>query len=295
VPPDPVIETSGLAAGARRVRLRWGRGPRVGWLVAAPVIVLALVLCALLVLSLVWPAIAAPRMLIFAHHGDLDHWPENTLEGIVAASETAIDGVEFDVQRSADGTWWLLHDPVLDSSTEETGVPSTLTDEELASLTIDGGVGFAGQTGLHLPRFDEVLGALADYRGLVMVDVKDSDAAATASVARILVDTGRPDSFVICRSVEAATAVKQVDPGFITVVLTNETWHPDVDATLLDAAGGVWWPRTAWADAGGLVGMYANTRDIAQSEIPLLENGRRWGVSFVITNHIDEALEWAGR
>jgi glycerophosphoryl diester phosphodiesterase len=293
--PDPLSEHAGGAGWVTRRTLHWGRGPRVGWVVATPVVVLAVVLCALLVLSLVWPAIAAPRMLIFAHHGDLEHWPENTLEGIVVASATAIDGVEFDVQRSAEGTWWLLHDPVLDASTQETGVPSTLTDEELASLIIDGGPGFAGHTGLHLPRLHDVLTALADYRGLLMVDVKDSDEGATASVARILVDMGRPDSFVICRSVEAATAVKRVDPRLTTVVLTNETWHPYVDATLLDAAGGVWWPRTAWADAGGVVGMYVNTRDIAQSEIPLLENGRRWAVSFVITNHIDEALEWAGR
>ena len=294
MPQDPLTEP-GFAGGARRMRSRWGRGPRVGWLVATPVIVLALVLCALLVLSLVWPAIAAPRMLILAHHGDLEHWPENTLEGIVAATETAVDGVEFDVQRSADGTWWLLHDPTIDTTTSETGVASTLTDEELANLTIDGGTAFTGQRGLRIPRLDAVLGALAGYRGVVMVDVKDSDPEATASVARMLVEHSRPDSMILCQSVAAASAVKAVDRRLITVVMTNETWDPDVDATLLDAKYGVWWPRTAWADAGGLVGMFVHTQYMKESDIPMLENGRRWGVSFAIVNHIHEALEWAGR
>src|SRR5688500_12628938 len=67
------------------------------------------------------PERQAPTMQLVAHRGDLDHFPENTLEGIVAASLLPVDGIEFDVIMSADGTWWVMHDETLDRTTDRSG------------------------------------------------------------------------------------------------------------------------------------------------------------------------------
>ena len=52
-------------------------------------------------------------MLIVAHRGDLDHFPEDSAEGIVAAAALGVDGIEFDVHQTADGVWYVIHDSTL--------------------------------------------------------------------------------------------------------------------------------------------------------------------------------------
>ncbi len=53
----------------------------------------------------------APKIL--AHRGDMSREPENTLAALRAAARHGADGVEFDVQQSADGGWLLFHDATL--------------------------------------------------------------------------------------------------------------------------------------------------------------------------------------
>lgn len=47
---------------------------------------------------------------MIAHRGFSRDWPENTLEAFRAAREIAVDGVEFDVQETADGGFVVFHD-----------------------------------------------------------------------------------------------------------------------------------------------------------------------------------------
>ncbi len=49
-----------------------------------------------------------------AHRGSqLARYPENSVDGIIAALRDGHDGVEIDVQRLRDGTWVVHHDPYL--------------------------------------------------------------------------------------------------------------------------------------------------------------------------------------
>lgn len=240
--------------------------------------------------SVVWPVAAPTPMAIIAHRGDLTAWPANTLEGVLAASRTEVDGIEFDVRQSKDGTWWLFHDRYLDLATTGTGQFRGLTDSQLAALTIDGGPGFSGQQDVGLTRLAPVLDALGAYRGALIVDVKEGNTPAHANIARLV--AGRPDSYVICRSIAGASAVKSVDPGVTTVMLANEVWHSDVDVFLADARTLPAFWQSTWTDLGGTLAMYVNV-DIGgeqPDERAILNHGRRWGVAFVITNRVNQAL-----
>jgi glycerophosphoryl diester phosphodiesterase len=64
-----------------------------------------------------------PRMPleIVAHRGDVEHFPENSLPAIDAAWRRGLRHVEFDVQVSADGVPFLLHDATIDRTTGGTG------------------------------------------------------------------------------------------------------------------------------------------------------------------------------
>ena len=242
-------------------------------------------------LAYAWPAVVETPMAVIAHRGDVAGWPENTQEAIVAARDSAADGIEFDVLQSADGTWWLAHDTQLEFTTTGAGPIREASDRVLDDLRIDGGFGFDPARHLHLGmvRLDTVLDDLAGYEGTVIVDLKDKTLAAHTALAEVLTGRGRQTAYVICRTLEGASAVKAVDPRFTTILLSDAVGHPDVDVWLLDAEAGVKWPRTTLTDAAGTIGM-AFIREV--DEEAALANGRRWGVAFVISNDIGRSLTW---
>lgn len=158
---------------------------------------------------------SGPPMEIVAHRGDLDHWPENTAEGIAAATRIGVDGIEFDTIMSADGTWWVIHDPDPRRTSSLDGWFPDLADNEIAAATITGGVGFdpATHTGLRIPRLADVLESLEGFDGTVYVDVQHAPTGDVADVVRML--AGR-EAAILCRNLEDCRRVKDLDPEIAT-------------------------------------------------------------------------------
>ncbi len=67
---------------------------------------------------------SAPRKALnIAHRGGADLWPENTLPAFARALELGVDGLEFDIQLSADGQLMIHHDARLKpDATRQNGV-----------------------------------------------------------------------------------------------------------------------------------------------------------------------------
>ena len=77
------------------------------------------------------------RPLKLAHRGDWRRAPENTIEALVAAAAIpGCDGIEFDVQASADGVPILLHDDTLQRVQARPERPDELTAAELEDLGV---------------------------------------------------------------------------------------------------------------------------------------------------------------
>ena len=53
------------------------------------------------------------RVLVIAHRGFTRDFPDNTLESFRAAREIGAEGVEFDVQETADGAFAVFHDDII--------------------------------------------------------------------------------------------------------------------------------------------------------------------------------------
>lgn len=79
------------------------------------------------------------RPLILGHRGAPAVAPENTLLAYRRAAELGADGVELDVQRSADGALPLIHDDRVDRTTDGRGVVGDLPWAALAALDAGGG------------------------------------------------------------------------------------------------------------------------------------------------------------
>jgi glycerophosphoryl diester phosphodiesterase len=232
-------------------------------------------------------------MTIVAHRGDLSAGPENSLLAIQAALTSGADGVEFDVNRSADGTWWLLHDETLDERTTGHGSVNDTPDAVLETLRLDGGLGFdpGRHSGMPIARLDQVVDLLRDYAGVVIVDCKDPSAEGHEALARHLRAHGL-DADVIARNLPGASAIKRVDPTIKVYTLGDMNWHPDVDVWLAWSEMDVHPPLTVWADLWGDLAMFVEQRYYGHDETPLLDSGRRWGVGLVITNDVAGALAW---
>lgn len=96
----------------------------------------------------------AQRILRIGHRGAAGHAPENTIAAIRSGVSLGVDFVELDVRRSRDGRLVVMHDKLVDRTTDGTGPVSEMTWEELQSL--DAG---------HGERVPCVEGALAAANG----------------------------------------------------------------------------------------------------------------------------------
>ena len=71
---------------------------------------------------------------IIAHRGVAQHYPENTLAALLAAEQAGADAVELDVQFSSDGVPMVLHDALLERTTDRHGDVGEHTAEQLAGI-----------------------------------------------------------------------------------------------------------------------------------------------------------------
>ena len=93
---------------------------------------------------------------VTAHRGGAKFVPENTMYGVKYAIESGSDYIEIDVQLSADGEVFLLHDTNLKRTTGANKMAYNLTYEELSKL--DAGSYFDSSfSDAYIPTLDEVL------------------------------------------------------------------------------------------------------------------------------------------
>jgi glycerophosphoryl diester phosphodiesterase len=118
------------------------------------------------------PAWSLPRVIAHRCGGALA--PENTLAGLRIATTLGIRAVEFDVMLSADGSPWLIHDELLERTTNGGGKVCDTPDSILR--TLDAGCyrhpAFSGEP---LPTF-EAAAALCRELGLMTnVEIKPAE------------------------------------------------------------------------------------------------------------------------
>jgi glycerophosphoryl diester phosphodiesterase len=85
-----------------------------------------------------WPRRAA-RPLVIGHRGFAARFPENTLLSFREALAAGADGVECDVQKTADGRYVVIHDADLGRVSGSPGVVNALTARELSVIDVGRG------------------------------------------------------------------------------------------------------------------------------------------------------------
>lgn len=129
---------------------------------------------------------------VIAHRGASAEAPENTAAAFRRALAIGVDGVELDVHLSADKAPVVIHDHVLDRTTDGRGPVGGLSLAELRRLDAGRRFGepFAGE---HILTLSEVLDLLRGVR--VIVEVKNAPVAypgIAERVAAVIRESGHP-------------------------------------------------------------------------------------------------------
>lgn len=235
----------------------------------------------------------APR--VIAHRGHSSVAPENTLAAIAAAS--AADLVEIDVDTSADGVPFVLHDATLDRTTDGTGA---LREHEAAYVDgLDAGSWFSPAfAGQRVPRLTAAVALCAARGARLLLEVKrpQSRTAVARYVAalrdggmlhRTVLQSFDEDTLVHARDLapELRLALLRrtvdADPLAVARELGVVAYNPDWDALT---------PRpdvVADLQAGGVAVVPWTVDDPA-----VWAAMRALGVDGIITNRAGELARW---
>ena len=109
-----------------------------------------------------------------AHRGVARHYPENTLAALLAAEQAGADAVELDVQFSSDGVPMVMHDTMLERTTDGCGNIGTYTADEVAAISAHEPQRFGDRfLGENIPSLGKACTELAGATSLqVFIEVK---------------------------------------------------------------------------------------------------------------------------
>ncbi len=154
---------------------------------------LLLVVAALLVLALSACTRDTSSVLVIGHRGAFNEELENSITSFARARDLGADGIELDVQLTADGRLVVMHDPTLDRTTVCKGSVRERTLQALSECPL--------VNGEPVRELEVVLGIIVPWFKLVFVEIKVDELVAQVEradeAARILLALGVTDRAVI--------------------------------------------------------------------------------------------------
>jgi glycerophosphoryl diester phosphodiesterase len=184
------------------------------------------------------PPIAPCRPpLLFGHRGTPLSRPENTLPAFQFAIDAGGDGLEIDINLSADGEVVVIHDTTTGRTTDD-GEDRAIADLTLAQIKqLDAGAWFdPAYAGTRIPTLREVVVAFPDPKILLLLDMK-GEGIGPATVAAIR-ELGIADRALMSSFDEALLAQVHADLPEVPIVYYLSTMDevsraPEVGATYL--------------------------------------------------------------
>ncbi len=132
----------------------------------------------------------ARRLLVLGHRGYRARFPENTLLAFRGALEAGADGVECDLQKTADGHYVVIHDPTVERITGTSGAVARMSLAELRGLDFG--------RGERIPELSDLL-AILPASSYLDLELKEETLtpADCEPILRILGDRTDPERLMI--------------------------------------------------------------------------------------------------
>ncbi|SHI21599.1 glycerophosphoryl diester phosphodiesterase [Sporobacter termitidis DSM 10068] len=229
---------------------------------------------------------------IIGHRGVPHLAPENTMASFKLALESGADGLETDVQMTKDGELVLIHDELLERTTDGTGLVATHTLGELRAL--DAGGWFSPEfKGERIPTLREFLEFVSGRDLLVNIEIKSGVVLypgieqeliallrAYGVTENVIISSFNHYSLVACKEIDGAIKTGilymcgMVNPWVYAKSIGADALHPLFYSVRSETIGGM-------KDSGLLINPY--TVDAPRD----MRNMIGLGVDSIITNYCD--------
>lgn len=232
-------------------------------------------------------------IVIVAHRGANREALENSLEAFTIAHERGADGVEFDVQLTADDRVVVLHDLELDRTTVCTGSVRERTLAELAACPLNNGE--------PIRTLDDVLARIAPWFDPLFVEIKVDEPTVQELradlTARIVLDSGHADRIVVISYDDAVLERmttwrdKGVNTGWDDKdnLAISQAARYDMDWALMPLYGLDPWDGRIVGGLGKRLCVYGVLTAADYLKV------RRAGVTVIMTDSVTTTLALAGR
>lgn len=166
-------------------------------------------------------------LVVTAHRGFSSQYPENTLLAFLKAAEIGADLIEFDVRGTRERIPIILHDPLIDKTSDGRGAPGNYTLEEIKRFDFcyrRGSLARERWPGgpVAVPTLEEVLSALPQQIGL-NIQLKETDPPLLEAVCRLFTDRDLyRRSYLTVSTFGDAALVRAVDPAIELCVLERK-------------------------------------------------------------------------
>ena len=112
---------------------------------------------------------------LISHRGLTKLAPENTLEAAAKSAEYGYGYVEFDIRRTKDGMWVLMHDEDIERMTDGEGKVGDLTYKQIISCRIDEGKNLKDALSyvITVPTLEQMLAVCSEKSLRPVIEIKD--------------------------------------------------------------------------------------------------------------------------
>lgn len=151
------------------------------------------------------------------HRGARALVDENTLESLKQAIEIGVDTVEFDIQRTKDGVFVVIHDPTVDRTLNGKGLVSSMTLAEFKQLKT--------ASGFTPPTLEEVFQYLKPLSVGIILDIKVNDSKCIPAVYAVVDKYGLVNRTVFeTTSPKVGKAIEEFKPELVSAIYP--AWPP---------------------------------------------------------------------
>ena len=239
------------------------------------------------------------RLMSLIHRGDAEHYPENSIEGIISAIQMGADMIEVDVRLTKDKVAVLMHDSTLSRTTNYNAVKGTTvngillpttdqisqwTYKQLKCLKLYEKNGGGTLTDCVIPTLEEVL-TVAKGRCFIMCDKVGSTSEFKSIVLPLMEKVGAYDTVNFATYMSTSEA-DQLRNTIKSCSGNTEQVYPIVHLRNLSGARPTTWESTVNSNTSSGEIPYYRFSDLVKSSSDL---------SYILTKNEAEFLKIKGK
>jgi glycerophosphoryl diester phosphodiesterase len=228
--------------------------------------------------------------LAVAHRGDPMKRPQNTRSSFLSALEYDIDMIETDLNLTRDGRLVVIHDQIVDFTSNGTGEVYSFTLAELQRLDFGSWMGpaFSGETIMTL---EELLDLARGHDIALNIEIKNGPRiyeGIAEKVVAVLNDRSAADRVIISSFDHAVIRhVKEIAPDIVCGILFSGGFIDPVTPARLAGADGLHpeysWVHESLVSAARAAGLFVNVWTVdSQQQIKRMAD---LGVTGILSNY----------